>query len=408
LYRAAIMPPAFALRLFWFVYFCGLGVFAPFYGLYLRENAALSGTEVGVVLATIPFVAIFAQPLWGQIADRTGARGRLIVLFCVGAASGQLLLSRAHGFVALVAATAAAALFATPILPSLVSVTFAAVYDGSKHAFGLVRVWGTIGYLMLVVSFPLLLDHWQGWRGLTHESSGPSEPGLNVMFVATASFLVVSALIARWLPRGGLVGVRAAPGEWRLLLRHRPIVRLLLFDFTASFFLHGPMGVFPIYIRAQGGDLQTVGRMWVLMLLLEAPLILLSGVTLSRLGARGLLTMGVLAGGVRWLICGCTDNLAIIYPVQLLHGVVVAGLLIGSPLYIESVVPQQLRSTAQGMLAMAGVGVGGILSNVAAGALLEHAGPRVPYFVGGCGATVLGLLVFRLLPAPSRLTAGKP
>ena len=44
-----------------FLYFAGLGVFFPFYTLYLRENAGLSGTEVGIVLATLPLVGMVAQ-----------------------------------------------------------------------------------------------------------------------------------------------------------------------------------------------------------------------------------------------------------------------------------------------------------------------------------------------------------
>jgi MFS family permease len=253
------------------------------------------------------------------------------------------------------------------------------------------------------MSFPWFLDQAQSARGAVRAPSGPSEPGLELMFVATAVFFLLSAVIARSLPHGGMVGVRAAPGEWRLLLRHPAIRRLLVFDLAASFFLHGPMGIFPIYVRAQGGDMQTVGHMWVLMLVLEVPLIMLSGVTLSGIGARGLLTIGVLAGGIRWLVCGLTSDLAIIYPVQILHGIVVAGLLLGSPLYVESIVPQQLRSTAQGMLAMAGVGIGGILSNVVAGTLLQYAGVHVPYLVGGIGAIMLGLLTFVWLPVPQRL-----
>ena len=66
---------------FWFVYFGSLGIFFPYFSLYLRENAGLSGTQVGLVLAISPLVGMFAQPVWGQIADRTGARTRALWLF---------------------------------------------------------------------------------------------------------------------------------------------------------------------------------------------------------------------------------------------------------------------------------------------------------------------------------------
>jgi MFS family permease len=129
------------------------------------------------------------------------------------------------------------------------------------------------------------------------------------------------------------------------------------------------------------------------------PLVAFSGASLERVGARGLLAIGVLCGGVRWLVCGFSEDLAWIYPVQILHGVVVAGLVIGGPLYVEAVVPERLRSTGQGLLAMVGVSIGGISSQVSAGWLLEHVGSDAPYAVGGIGALVLACLVPVLLPA---------
>src|SRR5262249_46645141 len=157
----------------------------------------------------------------------------------------------------------------------------------------------------------------------------------------------------------------------------------LLFTMGGYLFLQGPATLFPIFIRAHGGDLGTVGRMWVVMLTLEIPLVLLSGAGLQRIGARGLLALGVLAGGMRWTLCAATDRFDIIYAAQFLHGVVVRGLLLGGPLYLEQVVPESLRSTGQGLLAMAGVGVGSIASNAVAGWLLEHGGANLPFLVGG-------------------------
>lgn len=397
------MSGGLALRLFWFFYFCGLGIFAPYFSLYLRENAALPGTRVGLVLAVFPLVGVFAQPFWGYVADRTGARGRLLILLGTGAALAHAALGRVDGFAALLLATAVLAVFATPILPGVVSVSFAALRDGGPQAFGFVRVWGTVGFLLLVVSFPFLLDRLQEAQGLAAHPGGASEPGLAAMFGFTAFFTAAAALTAAFLPSGGVIGLRARAGEWRLLLRQRAVVRLLLFDFTAFLSLQGPMGLFPVYIRARGGDMQTVGQMWVFMLTLEIPLILLSGATVARLGARGLLMIGTLAGGLRWLVCGLSGDLAILYPIQVLHGVVVAGLLLGSPLYLESIVPEHLRSTGQGLLAMAGTGLGAILSNAVAGLLLEHAGPAAPYLCGGVGAILLGFSCHRLLPLPTRI-----
>ena len=116
------MPQAFPLALFWFVYMGALGIFFPYYSLYLRENVGLSGTQLGLVLAIMPLVGIVAQPFWGQVADRTGARSRVLALLALGAAFGYLALAAVSGFTALVLATAALATFSTAVLPVTISV----------------------------------------------------------------------------------------------------------------------------------------------------------------------------------------------------------------------------------------------------------------------------------------------
>jgi PPP family 3-phenylpropionic acid transporter len=390
----------FPLAAFWFLYFGGLGVFFPYYTLYLRENAGLSGTQVGMVLAILPLVGMVAQPFWGQIADRTGARSGVLAVVTLGAAAASAALGAAHGFSGFVAGTAALAVCSTAIVPIALSVTFAALRDAGPHAFGLVRVWGTVSYLIAVALYPWILHR------LAPADPGGFEPGLGSLFPIMAGCSLAAACVWPWLPRGGAGALRARRGEWRALLRSAPVVRLILYSFAGYLFLHGPTGFFPLFVRARGGDLGTVGRMWVVMLLLEIPLVALSGAGLRRFGARGLLGIGVLAGGVRWLASGLTDDMAVLYVLQLLHGVVVAGLLLGGPLYLEQVVPEPLRSTGQSLLSMLGIGLGGILSNVLGGWLIDAYGINVPFIVGGIGGIVLGCAVPWILPAAGNKGAG--
>jgi PPP family 3-phenylpropionic acid transporter len=222
------------------------------------------------------------------------------------------------------------------------------------------------------------------------------------MFPITAGVVLVGALIALLLPRGGEMALRAPRGDWRRLLRHQPFVRLLVFSLLAYACLQGPMSIFPIYVRSLGGSLDSVSQMWILMLALEIPLVFFSGSSIARFGARGLLAIGLAAGGVRWTACGLAPDLAFAFPFQILHGVVVAGLVVGGPLYVDAVVPERLRSTGQGMLAMVGVSLGAVLSQLGTGLLLELGGPRAPYLVGGIGALALVALLPWLLPPVAR------
>ena len=91
---------------------------------------------------------------------------------------------------------------------------------------------------------------------------------------------------------------------------------------------------------------------------------------------------------------------SVVYAVQAVHGVVVAGVVIGSALYVEACAPPQLLATAQSLYSMIAVGLGSIVSNAASGWLLEHAGPDVPFLAGGAGALGLVALIPWLLPRP--------
>jgi MFS family permease len=396
------MPHRLAMAVVWFFGLGALGMFLPFFGLYLHENAGLAGTRVGIVLAVVPLVGAAVQPLWGQVADRTGARARVLVWIALGAGLGYAALFAARGFASLLFATALLASFQTAFVPAAVSVTLALARDGGPHAFGLSRVWGTVGFLLFVVAFPRLLDAAQRAQRLGRAAGGPSEPGLELMFAGAGAAMLLAGLAALALPRRGAVAIRAPRGDWRRLARHGPFLRCLAFALAAYVCLQGPLTLFPVFVRARGGSLDSVSEMWVPMLLLEIPLVALSGASLARVGARGLVAIGVVAGGARWLACGVTSGLAWIYPVQVLHGVVVAGFVLGAPLYVEAVVPERLRSTGLGALTMVGASLGGITSNLAAGWLLEHVGPDAPYLAGGMGALALGCLVPLVLPPPGR------
>jgi PPP family 3-phenylpropionic acid transporter len=391
------------MALVWLFGLGGLGVWFPFISLYLDENLGLSGIQLGIAIALIPLVGILAQPFWGQISDRSGSRARVLALIALGSACGYTLLSLPTSFVGIALAIAGLALFSSALIPMYVSVTLALTRDGNPRSFGLVRMWGTIGFLIAVVGFPYLLDAHQAGAGLVaNPEAGLSEPGLEIMFPIAGALVAVSGLIALALPGGGAVSARAGAGDWRVLLRHGPFVRLLGFAFLAYFALQGPQFLFPVYVRSLGGSIDSISQLWILMLLLEIPLIGFAGATLERVGARGLLAIGVIAGGVRWIVCGLATDLAWVYPVAVLHGVVVMGLVIGGSLYVDQVVPQRLRSTGQGLLAMLGVSLGGLCSNLGTGWLRDLTDTATPYLWGGVASLLLGLLVPVMLPKPTR------
>ncbi len=51
------------LSLYWFLSIGALGLYFPYFTLYLRENVGLSGAEIGLVYACLPLTGLLVQPL---------------------------------------------------------------------------------------------------------------------------------------------------------------------------------------------------------------------------------------------------------------------------------------------------------------------------------------------------------
>jgi PPP family 3-phenylpropionic acid transporter len=391
-------PVMLTLSIIWGFVLGGLGLIFPFYALYLRENAGLSGTEIGLVVATLPLMGVLVQPFWGQIADRTGLRGRILAVLALGTAAGYALLGRAKSFEDFLLCTAVLALFSTATIPACMSVSLALLPEPVGTAFGRVRVVGTLGFGVSVGAFPFLLRALRDAGFVAVEPGGSGEPGLHFMFYSAGALLALACLASLALPRRGAVSLRAAQGEWRTLLANGPFVRLLVYAFLVYLSMQGPMVLFPILVRAQGGGLDAVSQMWLIMLVLEVPLVFYFGASVARMGPRGVIAIGVAAGAIRWGVSGFAEDLRWVYLVQILHGVTVWGVILGGPVYVDAVVPARLRSTAQGLLAMVGVSLGSIISNVGAGWLTDAVGPRAPAQVAGVMSLILALLLPWMLP----------
>jgi PPP family 3-phenylpropionic acid transporter len=361
-----------------------LGIYLPYFALYLRENVGLTAAQLGVVLALPPLVGLVAQPAWGQLADRTGSRVAVVVVLAAGTAAGFAALAHARGLWPTLLATVLLATFLSALFPLSTSVSFALLREPLR--FGKVRVWGTIGYFIVVVAAPPLLHAVRAPLGVEARSGGPSEPGLELVFYAAALLSLLGAGAALGLPRSEALMVSARRGDLRALLAEPAFLRVLAFNTGIQLFLTGPMTLFPLYVRSRGGSMTDLSHMWICMLLLEVPLIFLSGRLFERLGTARAMTLAGAAGGVRWTVCALVPSLGYAYPLQALHALVVTGISLGVAMHVEKIAPPQLRSSAQSIVVMVGSSVGGGLSSALGGVIVQRFGVDALYGAFGLGA----------------------
>jgi PPP family 3-phenylpropionic acid transporter len=382
---------------YWFAITAALGIYFPYFSLYLTDSLGFTGTQAGAAFAIAPLVGMFAQPLWGQLADRSGSRTRVLTWLSAGTACGYALLGLPRSFAGVIAATALLSFFWTALPPVAIAVSLAAIEkEGGRVPFGRVRVWGTLGFFATVVGVPPAL------RALAHAFGQSERASFHLLFAGSAVFAVISTWLARKLPRPEVhERVRAAPGDLRWLASHGPYLRVLAVNFATYVFLQGPMVLFPVFIRSRGGDAATVSRMWIFMLCTETLLMLTAAAAYRKLGARRAIALGVFAWGLRWFLCAFCHELFWLYPVQLLHGVMVVSLQVGAPLLVQTLVPARLRATGQAGFNLFGSGLGGVVSSMLAGVVVDAYGIDRAMAVAGCAGIALGVCAPWLLPRQS-------
>lgn len=387
------------LSLLWFCSLGALGIWMPYYSLYLRENASLSEGQVGLVLAVVPLVSLAANPIWGWLSDRTGRRGGVLFILCGGSAIGFLTIWRLDGFFALMLGTASVALFFRSLTPMLNGVSLAVAKEAGRQAFSVSRSFGTAGFLVMAVTLPWIM---QALPPTTESgTAGSTHPGLGVIFPWMAFLISAAAAAALLLPLSSSLQTRMMAGEAKDLLRRPAVIRLVIYLFAFNFLVRGPINFLPLLVRARGGGVDDIAQMWLLMLIIEIPLIAFSGPIISRLGPGRIMKLAVLSEAVRWTLSGAAPGLHWLLAAQALHGIGVVGQHVAAPLYLDSVVPARMRSSAQGLASMAGFGAGAIASNAAIGVLFEDAGANAACLAIGLSAFAFSALTLRILQSPS-------
>ena len=372
------------LSLFWGTLFGALGIFFPYYSLYLKEDLGLTGQQVGTAMGVFHLIGLIGQPAWGYIADRTGSRKRVLVILSTGMALGFVAFWFVEKYAMLLLVSAGFAAFYTSLIPQGMALGLGLLYRSNNSHFEWVRAFGSVGFLVTCFGFPHLLD------AMKTESGGSN---MGLLFPCSAAIILLTTVTVFFIPNQEAIREKAEPGSWRRLFADSRFIRFFIYVFLANFMLDGPMFMFGIFVKsvAPNDPVGTLKWLWLIMLVPEIVIIALAGSIRRRIGVRMLMFAGLAAGGVKWVVCGMWgDNAAVLHGVMLIHSVYVVGSLVAMPLYVNYLIPSELRSTGQGLATMISSSLGGgICSNIVAGLLIDHIGPGAPQLYGGIGALIL-------------------
>ncbi len=373
----------FQVRSGYFWFYAAIGAFTPFVSLYYRD-LGMSGLQLGILMALPALWTALTGAVWGAIADSLAIHRTLLRVVLVVAAGIGLLATQPSTFTALLLLMSMLAFSLVPVPPLLDSYAVN-VAERADTSYGSLRVWGSIGYTVMVLVMGEVL-------GETVESQ---------FLVYYAGCLLLAWLSVYWLPslaerrpRPLLDGLQAVRGN-------KPFLLLLLVAYLLSSGIAVINNFLGIHIQEIGGTTGDVGIAYAVSAVSEFPVLFFSGWLLSRIGARRIVVIAMVAYILRFAILGFAGGPVLVIVAQLFHGLSFGGFLIASVTLAHRLVGRENAATAQAVLGMMSFGFGSITGSLVAGALLDAAGTYTIFR----GVTLLMVGTLAIFVLGSRVTS---
>lgn len=363
-------------QLLFFTQFAAFSGFAVYRNVYLEE-IGLTGGQMGIIGAVMTLSGVLAQPVWGVVTDWRGAQKQVLVLGAVVSAVGILVYPLSEGlpdpFWLLVGGTAVYSVFRAPVVPIANSMVLANGFDyGNVRAFGSIAFGiGSLGFGMLVASL-----------------------GVPIVVYFYVLGMAVLVAVAWGLPGASEDTEDQEQAHPFSLLTNLNFLVLLAVAFLLGMSMRGGSAFFSVYMRAIGAGDALTGVAWTVKTVFEAVAFMYA----LRLGLsyKSLLVLGSVGTAAQFAVYWATTNPVFILSVQVASGLGYALYYLGAVNLAHDVASETLKSTAQTVLAGAGMGAGGAIGQVVAGRLMDAVGVQDMYvYVAAIGlaAAAAGLLV---------------
>ena len=335
------------------LYFGQLGVLVPYLGVFL-DGRGFTSEQIGELFALITIARILGPNLWASMADKSGKGLGILRLGCFLTFSTFSLVFFIDGFWLLTLSFALMMMFWTAVLPQLEVLTLNCV-DGNAHRYGRIRLWGSIGFIILTIIAGKGID--------AFNSEAPVYVSVLVLFALFVSTLFIKEPAANPQPeaQSGSIWhkVKRLPFMWFLLSA------LLLQVSFGSYY-----GFFALYVRDLGYSGQMTGVFIALGVAAEIVIFLLAGKLIEYFGVKWILVISIVLTALRWFMLGAAaEYLWVILVSQLLHAFSFGMTHAASVKFIHHYFGEAFQSRGQAIYISIGFGVGGAIGNYISGQL---------------------------------------
>ncbi|MHA7879092.1 MAG: MFS transporter [Saccharospirillum sp.] len=357
-------------------YFTLFGVFTPYLARFLSAQG-LTAQQIGVIVATVFGVNIFAPFLFSLISDRTGQRLPLIRLGYVLMGVFYLLSLNPGGFYWYLTVFGLYGVFMSAVLPQMEGVVMQ-VLGADKARYGMVRLWGSAGYVVVVWLLGAALDHFP-------VTILPVIGGILCGLMWLTTWLVPKETRLTSTDRKARKVVTEVPIDWV------QVAVLLVVVFLWQVSLAPYNTFFDLFLKERGFNASTIGFLISFGSICEIGVFIAIAGWFKRFSERFLLLVALVATILRWVLLASLENSFVLALfVQSLHAMTFGVVHSVAIHRVGRLFPIHRQGLGQGLYVSTGMGLGLICGNLLAGYLWTGAGT---VFWTAAGFTLVATLI---------------
>ena len=366
--------PYWRLSLYYFFYFAFIGIFSPYFTLYM-QSLTMSAADIALLMSQMQLMRLVAPAFWGWLADKRGCRVDIIRLSALCACIGFTGFFLTDNFIQLFIPMTLMAFFWSAALPLVESLTFSHLADES-HRYSRIRVWGSVGFIVAVLLGGALLDHL------------PIGDVPAMVFVVLLGILVMAFRLPEGRRQNRAIGEPTPESEAPMatlmsVLRERQVWMLLLACFLMSS-AHGVYYVFySIHLDDLGYSKGVIGLLWSLGVLVEIGLFMVMAPLMQRYSLRGLLLATYAVAVARFMMIGWgAESLILLLIAQTMHGFTFGVHHAAAIAAVNRWFPQHIHARGQALYSSISFGGGGLFGGVVSGLVWDPLGAGWAFTLG--------------------------
>ena len=376
--------PHWRLSGFYFFHFAFIGAFTPYWSLYLK-SLDFSALQIGILMSVLQGMRIFAPNLWGWQADRTGKRMGIVRITAFFSLIAYLGVFYSKDFSWLLAVMMLMSFFWSASLP-LVEATTLSHLKGSLEKYGVIRSWGSIGFIVAVAGLGHILDHLP----------------ISSLLWAVLGFMTGILFFSRAIPEAN-----DQPHEtdsipiWKILGKSEVIALFVSCLMMSA--AHGPYYTFySIYLVDHGYLKGSVGWLWSLGVICEIAVFFMMPKIMGRFSLKSILAFSLACAVVRFLLIGWGVNILLLLVfAQVLHAATFGAHHAAAMAAIHHFFKGKHQAKGQSFYTSLAYGIGGTLGALGGGYAWGTFGPAYTFGLSSIAA-LIGLFwllwKFRLSP----------